>query len=77
MAVGRKRGPIVAGIAAVLLLALIVLASTFLNLDRYRPQLVAYLQEKTGKEVEIGRLGLSFFPLSIRIDQACCLDGLF
>jgi uncharacterized protein involved in outer membrane biogenesis len=69
MAVGRKRGPIVAGIAAVLLLALTVLVSTLLHLDRYRPQLVAYLQEKTGKEVEIGRLGLSFFPLSIRIDQ--------
>jgi uncharacterized protein involved in outer membrane biogenesis len=69
MAVGRKRGPIVAGIAAGLLVALAVLASTFLHFDRYRPQLVAFLHQQTGKDVEIGRLSLSFFPLAIRIDQ--------
>ncbi len=69
MVVGRTRRPIVAGMAVVLLLTFAVLASTFLRVDRYRPQFVAYLREKTGKEVEIGRLGLSFFPLSIRIDH--------
>jgi uncharacterized protein involved in outer membrane biogenesis len=69
MAFGRKHGPIVAAVAVVLLVTFSVLASTFLHVDRYRPQFVAYLLEKTGKEVEIGHLGLSFFPLSIRIDQ--------
>ncbi len=31
--------------------------------------MIPYLQEKTGKQVEIGRLALTFFPLTIRIDQ--------
>jgi uncharacterized protein involved in outer membrane biogenesis len=37
--------------------------------DRYRPQLISYLQEKTGKKVEIGRLALTLFPLAIHIDH--------
>jgi uncharacterized protein involved in outer membrane biogenesis len=30
---------------------------------------ISYLQEKTGKQVEIGRLALTFFPVSIHIDH--------
>jgi uncharacterized protein involved in outer membrane biogenesis len=37
--------------------------------DHYRPQVISYLQEKTGKQVEIGRLRLTFFPISIHIDH--------
>jgi uncharacterized protein involved in outer membrane biogenesis len=37
--------------------------------DRYRPQVISYLQEKTGKQVEIGRMALTFFPVSIHIDH--------
>jgi len=37
--------------------------------DRYRPQVISYLQEKTGKQVEIGRLTLTFFPVAIHIDH--------
>lgn len=69
MPVGRRHRPIVVVVAAVLLLALTVLASRFLRLDRFRPQVVTFLQEQTGKDVEIGRLSLSFFPLTIRIDH--------
>lgn len=38
-------------------------------MDRYRPQVISYLQEKTGKQVEIGRLTLTFFPVAIHIDH--------
>ncbi len=69
MAVGWKHRWIVVGIGAVLLLALTVVASTFLQVDRYRPRVVAFLEETTGKDVELGRLSLSFVPLTIRIDQ--------
>jgi uncharacterized protein involved in outer membrane biogenesis len=37
--------------------------------DRYRPQVISYLQEKTGKQVEIGRLTLTSFPVAIHIDR--------
>jgi uncharacterized protein involved in outer membrane biogenesis len=65
----RKTALIVVGIAALLLLALIFIGPALIKVDRYRPQVLSYLQEKTGKQVEIGRLALTFFPLSIHIDD--------
>ena len=67
MAIRRRTGLIIVGIAA--LLALIFVGPAFIKVDRYRPQVVSYLEEKTGKQVEIGRLALTFFPLSIHIDD--------
>jgi len=69
MAIRRKTGLIVVGIAALLLLAIIFVVAALIRVDRYRPEVISYLQEKTGKQIEIGRLGLTFFPLSIRIDD--------
>jgi hypothetical protein len=41
----------------------------FFNLDRYRPEVISYFEENTGKKVEIGRLALTFFPsVTIHID---------
>jgi len=68
MAIHRRTGLIALGIAAALLLALIFIVPVLIRVDRYRPQVISYLQEKTGKQVEIGRLALTFFPVSIHID---------
>ena len=41
-----------------------------LNGDRYRPEAISYLQESTGKKVEIGRLAVTFFPrLTVHVDD--------
>jgi len=69
MAIRRKTVLIAIGVAAILLLALIFVVPALIKLDRYRPQVISYLQEKTGKQVEIGRLALSFFPVAIHIDH--------
>ena len=69
MPIRRGTAVIVVGIAAILLLALIFVVPVLINVDRYRPQVISYLQEKTGKQVEIGRLALTFFPLTIHIDH--------
>jgi uncharacterized protein involved in outer membrane biogenesis len=69
MAIRRRTGLIVVGIAALLVFALIFVGPALIKVDRYRPQVISYLQEKTGKQVEIGRLALTFFPLSIHIDD--------
>src|SRR5216683_3070570 len=69
MPIRRGTGLIVVGIAAILLLALIFVVPALINVDRYRPQVISYLQEKTGKQVEIRRLALTFFPLTIHIDR--------
>ena len=69
MAIRRKTALIVVGITALVLLALIFVGPLIIKVDRYRPQVISFLQEKTGKQVEIGRLALTFFPLSIHIDD--------
>jgi uncharacterized protein involved in outer membrane biogenesis len=69
MAMRRRTGLIVGGIAGLFLLALIFVGPALIRVDRYRPQVISYLQEKTGRQVEIGRLALTFFPVSIHIDD--------
>src|SRR4029077_16541385 len=69
MAIRRRTGLIVVGIVALLLLALIFVGPALFNVERYRPQVISYLQKKTGKQVEIGRLALTFFPVSLHIDN--------
>jgi len=55
-------------VAAILLAALFFAVPALINVDRYRDQVISYLQQKMGKQIEIGRLGLTFFPLSIQVD---------
>jgi uncharacterized protein involved in outer membrane biogenesis len=69
VAIRRRIGLIVAAGAAMLLVGLIFLLPALMNVDRYRPEVVTYLQEKTGKQVEIGHLALTFFPVAIHIDD--------
>src|ERR1700758_1123398 len=69
MIIRRRTTLIVLGIAAILLLALIFAVPALINVDRYRAQVISYLQEKTGKEIEIGRLALTFFPVTIHVDH--------
>jgi uncharacterized protein involved in outer membrane biogenesis len=69
MAIRRRTGLIAVGITALLLLALIFVVPPLINVDRYRPRVISYLQQKTGKQVEMGRLALTFFPVAIHIDH--------
>jgi uncharacterized protein involved in outer membrane biogenesis len=55
-------------VAAILVAALFFAVPALINVDRYRGQVISYLQQKTGKQIEIGRLALTFFPLSIQVD---------
>src|SRR6202047_1397782 len=69
MPIRRVTGLVVVGMAAILLLAFIFVVPALMNVDRYRPRVISYLQEKTGKQVEIGGLALTFLPLTIHIDR--------
>jgi uncharacterized protein involved in outer membrane biogenesis len=69
MAIRRKTGLIAVGIAAAFLLLLIFVLPALLRVDHYRPEVISYLQEKTGKQVEIGQLSLTLFPVSIHIQR--------
>lgn len=54
---------VVIGIIIIVLLAL----PSILNVDRYRPQIQAELQQKLDRPVTLGKLSLRIFPLSIRV----------
>jgi len=70
MTIRRRTGLILIGIACAVLIVLIVLVPTLLNADRYRTKVISYLEKKTGKKVEIGRLALTFSPgLAIQVDD--------
>jgi len=70
MSTRRKTALILLAILVALVIVLAIVVPALVNLDRYRPETIAYLHEKTGKPVAIGRLALTVFPtLSIRVDD--------
>jgi uncharacterized protein involved in outer membrane biogenesis len=61
---------ILVGVAGILLIASVFVALILFNADRYRPKAIAFLEESTGKKVEIGRLAVAFFPkITIHVDD--------
>src|SRR6202023_2683340 len=69
MTIHRRAGLILAGIAGALLVVCVFVVPA-LNTDRYRLEAISYLQESTGKKVEIGRLAVTFFPrLTVHVDD--------
>jgi uncharacterized protein involved in outer membrane biogenesis len=69
MASRRKIAIWLGAIAVCLLAGVVFLAPIFLNLDRYRPEVISYFEQNTGKRVEIGRLSLTFFPrITVHMD---------
>src|SRR5208282_429884 len=53
-------------VLAVLGLAIII--PMFFNVDKFRPQVIAQIQQKTGKPAQIGRLDLTILPqVAIRV----------
>jgi len=64
-------------VALVLVIVLVIIGAgldivipMLLDVDRYRPQVAAQIQQKTGKPVQIGRLDLTVFPqVAIRVDN--------
>ena len=53
-----------------LMVVAVAIVALLANPDRYRPQMIAYLENKTGRQIEIGHLGMSLFPsLSLRLSD--------
>jgi len=70
MTIRRRTVLILVGVACVLVVGLIFVMPILLNADRYRTKVISFLEEKTGKNVEIGRLAVTFFPrLVVQVDD--------
>ncbi|HVB28862.1 MAG TPA: AsmA family protein [Terriglobia bacterium] len=66
----RRKYAIVAAVCLAVLAVLVLVVPRLVDVNRYRPQVAAYLESKTGKPVQIGRLNLTLFPhLAIQIDN--------
>src|SRR5215831_15647732 len=53
-----------------LLAVVVVVVPRLVDVDRYRPEVVAQIENATGKKTEIGHLSLSILPtVSIRADD--------
>ncbi|HEY0745190.1 MAG TPA: AsmA family protein [Steroidobacteraceae bacterium] len=61
VAIHHKTAIILSTIAGLLIVAAFVLP-VLLDANRYRAQVIAYLESSTGKKVELGRLRVTFFP---------------
>ena len=62
MATRRKIAFRLVVIVICVIVVTILLVPVWFNLDRYRPQIISYFEQTTGKKVEIDRVSLTFFP---------------
>jgi len=74
MAIRRKTIIVATVFVAVAVVAAALLLPVLANPDRYRPQVISYLEAKTGKQIEVGHIGVNWIPLSIRLDNFGCRD---
>lgn len=72
MAIRRKAVVVATAIAAAVILAAALLLTVLVDPDHYRPEVIAYLEAKTGKQVEVGHVAVNWIPLSIRLDDFVC-----
>ena len=70
MTIPHKTKLILAAIVVALLIVSVLVVPAILNADRYRPRVISYLEERTGKRVEIGGLAVTLFPkITIHVDD--------
>ncbi|MGH9325345.1 MAG: AsmA family protein, partial [Terriglobia bacterium] len=70
MSRAARIGIIIAVVVAAFLIATLIIAPRLFEIDTYRPEVISLLEEKTGREVEIGHLSLVLFPTAtIRADN--------
>ncbi len=70
MSKGKKVALIIVIVLVVIVVGLAIVLPRIFQIDRYRPQVAAQLQQETGKPVQIGHLDLTILPkLAIRADD--------
>jgi hypothetical protein len=70
MSRGRKIALGIVVVLVVIVLGLAIVVPLLVDVDRYRPQVIAHVEEETGKPAQIGHLSLTVFPsVAIRIDD--------
>ena len=66
----RKKLGIALLVVLVLLVAAALIVPQLIDVNKYHDQIVAQLQEKLGRQVSLGNMGLSLFPPSFKVENA-------
>jgi uncharacterized protein involved in outer membrane biogenesis len=70
MSKGKKVALVVVIVLVLIVVGLAIIIPMLFNVDRYRPQVAAQIQQQTGKPAQIGRLALTILPqVAIRVDD--------
>jgi uncharacterized protein involved in outer membrane biogenesis len=70
MSKGKKIALIVVIVLVLIVVGLAIIIPMLIDIDRYRPQVAAQIEQATGKPAQIGRLGLTILPeVAIRVDD--------
>ena len=70
MSKGKKVALVVVIVLVLIVVGLAIIIPMLFNVDRYRPQVAAQIQQETGKPAQIGRLALTILPeVAIRVDD--------
>ncbi|MFZ0961491.1 MAG: AsmA family protein [Terriglobia bacterium] len=70
MTKGKKIALTLVIVLVLVVVALAIIIPMIFNIDRYRPRVIAQIQQATGKPAHIGHLALSIFPeVAIRVDD--------
>ncbi|MGA3327312.1 MAG: AsmA family protein [Terriglobia bacterium] len=70
MSKGKKVALVVVIVLVLIVVGLAIIIPMLFNIDRYRPQVAAQIQQETGKPAQIGRLALTILPqVAIRVDD--------
>src|SRR5947209_8974525 len=62
----RRRTIVRFSIIAAVVLTVGLLVSVLVDPDRYRPQVVSFLEARTGKQIEIGHIGVRWLSGSVQ-----------
>ena len=70
MSKGKMVALVVVIVLVLIVAGLAIIIPMLFNVDRYRPQVAAQIQQETGKPAQIGRLALTILPVvAIRVDD--------
>src|SRR5208282_1736279 len=70
MSKGKKVALVLLIVLVLIVVGLAIIIPMLFNIDRYRPQVAAQIQQETGKPAQIGRLALTILPeVAIRVDD--------
>ncbi len=70
-----KKALIGAGIVLALILTAAAILPFLVDVNYFRPQIQAALESKLKRKVELGKLGLKLYPLSVRVDDVKVSEG--